>query len=252
MKKQINLNQFYSQNEIEHWQQLLGKPTFYSAGDFSKTKDPREAFRNNTRNFYPFIEEKAKLLDLGCGWGGPAQLLIEEKNVDYTGVTISHSQFNYCKNEFGLNVVLNNIETMAISSAYDVVFMMESMEHIKDLPALFSMLRPVAKTLVIQTNALAENASTPQITFGASMTTYKLSEIKTAMGAARWEVIHAEDKRFHSFPTFKFWEERLNLLREKQIPFDTQLEALVSLVNSFKTNPVQWSATFPLLNIVAR
>lgn len=251
MKSQTDLNQFYSQNEIAHWKQLLGTPMFYSFGDFSQTKEPIEAFRNNSRNFYPFIPEKTKLLDLGCGWGGPAQLLIKEKKVNYTGVTISQSQFNYCKNQLGLNVLHGNIETMVFENDYDVVFMMESLEHIKVLTALFSKLRPVAKTLVLQTNAVAENAAIPESTFGASMTTYKLSEIKSALTAANWELIHAEDKRFQSISTFKFWEERLNRLRQQKIPFDTQLEALSGLVHSFNAHPAQWCATFPLLNIVA-
>jgi cyclopropane fatty-acyl-phospholipid synthase-like methyltransferase len=251
MKKQTNLNQFYSENEISHWQQLLGKPMFYSFGDFSNTKEPLEAFKNNTRNFFPYITEGAKILDLGCGWGGPAQLLKAEKQVDYTGVTISQSQYHYCQKQLGLHVQLGNIETLNFDETYDVVFMMESLEHIQDIKALFTKLRPLAKTLLIQTNALHDRTERIGRTFGNSMVTYKGMEIAKALIDSGWYIMYEENKRFHSIPTFKFWSEGLKKLQSQDAALNPHFKALQSHIKAFETNPPAWCHTFPLLNLAA-
>lgn len=249
--EQVELNRFYSEGKIADWKKLLGEDLYYSFGDFSKTNDPQEAFRNNTRNFYAHIPEGAKLLDLGCGWGGPARLLIDEKKVEYTGVTIAQGQYDYCKNHLGLNVLQANMETMHFDTPVDVVFMMESLEHIHDISTLFAKLRPIAKKLIIQTNALHEKANAPKLTFGDSMTTYKQSQIENALQTTGWHAIHAENKRFDSIPTFAFWGNGLNKLKQQNVAISGQFDALERHVKAFQQAPAAWCQTFPLLNLVA-
>ncbi|MGB0525803.1 MAG: SAM-dependent methyltransferase [Flammeovirgaceae bacterium] len=246
-----DLNDFYSSEPIWLWKKLIGEQLLYSFGDFSQTTDPQEALCNNTRAFYPYIPHHATVLDLGCGWGGPAQLLQTERNCQVTGVTISESQYHYCKNELGLTTIHGDIEKLTFSEQYDIVWMMESLEHIVDIAALFQHLSTITNKLLIQTNCIADHMDTPRWEFGNTMYMRKVSELKQVLSLSGWKIEQVEDRRFHSIPTFQFWRNQLEVLKAAKHPIKGQLRVLEQHVVAFESNPIQWCRNHPLINLIA-
>lgn len=80
-------------------------------------------------------KENPSILEIGCGWGGYAQSLInifETKDFSYTGITISEEQYKYCqelfKSEKRINIVL--IDYRLIQGQYDYVVSIEMIEAV--------------------------------------------------------------------------------------------------------------------------
>ena len=63
-----NNGTFYTDNPLSVWQSVLGPSMHYHVGG-----------NQAVRNLYPYIDNNSKILDIGCGWGGPARLLTNEK-----------------------------------------------------------------------------------------------------------------------------------------------------------------------------
>jgi len=78
---------------------------------------------------YKFIPENSKVLDCGCGWGGPARLLIKDLNCDVTGVTVSEQQANYIKD---FKVIHSDLHDLELTEQYDVALFVESYSHLHD------------------------------------------------------------------------------------------------------------------------
>ena len=53
------------------------------------------------------------MLDAGCGWGGPLNMLINERGMTGSGITISGLQASYCMS-LGLHVEKANLEGYAM------------------------------------------------------------------------------------------------------------------------------------------
>ena len=72
------------------------------------------------------------ILDVGCGDGRLISLLTEYDEISYTGVDISSKAISFAK-AFNPNVEFINIDVKKIERKYDLVSLIEVMEHIPDL-----------------------------------------------------------------------------------------------------------------------
>lgn len=121
----MNLDEFYSENEFDIWKTILGDKLHYHLG----SKSSGDIFDQAIINLFPHIENKSKVLDCGCGWGGPARVLIDKLNCNVTGVTVSekqaHSIIDFPVHHCDLNYY-NLIEF------YDVAIFVESFCHFKN------------------------------------------------------------------------------------------------------------------------
>jgi cyclopropane fatty-acyl-phospholipid synthase-like methyltransferase len=247
-----DIDEFYSCDSIGLWKTVLGEDLHYSFGDFEKTQDIDEGMKNTIRYFYPFIEEKSNILDLGCGWGTPAQMLQTEKLCEVTGYTISEAQHEYCKQR-GLNVQLGDIEKEEILQEYDYVVMFESLGHIVDVQKLFSKIHTIAAKLIIQVNCDSETGQQGRGTvFGESMKLRTASEIKQALESTGWRVdLIDTTRRMHALPTFKFWGDNIKKAEAMGYKIEGQITVLRNMIDSFYNNPMLWVASNPLVNFVA-
>lgn len=119
-----DLDHYYSFNDIEVWKTVLGEKMHYHYAVKSKENDP---FDQAVIDLFKFIKPGSKILDCGCGWGGPANLIKEKLNCDVTGVTISKSQSEYIKN---FPVFHEDLNHFIPSKKYDIAIFIESFTHI--------------------------------------------------------------------------------------------------------------------------
>lgn len=203
------------------------------------------------RNFYPYITPSARVLDIGCAWGGPAKMLIAERNCSVTAISSSTAQVEYCRS-LDLNVLQQDLDQdLAFCiEEYDTIFSLEMISHIRNKAQLLRLLRSSASRLILSENCAADNYSGERLTFGGSMVLCTVSELVRDVESAGWKIKFMQDRRFQSLRTIALWKQNFNrVYGERQPP--GQLGILRSLVDTALKSPLRWCQSFPLIDIVA-
>ena len=144
LKHPMDLDSFYSENQIKAWETVLGEKMHYHNAINSEENDP---FDQAVLDLCEFIRPQSKVLDCGCGWGGPARLLRRELNCDTTGITISKAQANYIDD---FPVFHEDLEFYTPSEKYDVALFIESYTHIQNTPKMLKRFHPNVESIVIK------------------------------------------------------------------------------------------------------
>ncbi len=77
------------------------------------------------------LERGMRVLDIGCGWGGAAQLAVERYGVSVTGVTVSGNQAAAARERCrGLPVEIFLQDYRAIQGTFDRIFSLGMFEHV--------------------------------------------------------------------------------------------------------------------------
>ncbi len=244
-----DLDAFYSQETIDEWKQIIGEDLHYHFGYFQGNEDLETGLRQTVRNFYPHIPLGSRLLDIGCGWGGPARLLAKEQQCVVQGVSISHAQVAYCQS-LGLDVWHADIEVDRVSGVYDVIFMLEVLSHIRDKRAVLKKLRSLAPRLIISMSCMSDMIETPRTVFGSSMALVTESEFIQAVEEAGWRIQVLRNRRFQSLRTALHWQQNLARCYDDHVP-PGQLGVLQNLAETVLQSPIRWCQSFPLIDIVA-
>jgi len=124
---------FYTDNPLEVWQTVLGPSMHYHVGGDQAVRD-----------LYPYIDNNSNILDIGCGWGGPARLLSTEKHCNLHGVTNSKQQYNH----YPYTVSLADANTYTPDDNYDTTIFIESLCHLT--PQILTNIRPHTNKLIIK------------------------------------------------------------------------------------------------------
>ena len=245
----FDLDNFYSQESISEWKQIIGEDLHYHFGYFRGSEDLETGLKQTVRNFYPYITTGSRVLDIGCGWGGPNKMLSQELQCSVVGTTISVEQTKYCQN-IGLNVRTQDVETTEINGDYDLVFLLEVLSHIRNKAKLLRRLRPLVSSLILSVNCVADNYLGERTTFGDSMVLCTVSELKQYVEEAGWEIKFMQNRRFQSLRTFILWKQNLNRVYGDSQP-PGQLGILRTHVDTALKSPIAWCQSFPLIDIVA-
>lgn len=118
------LDDFYSYHDTKLWETVLGEKMHYHYAVHSNVNDP---FDQAIIDLFPFIKNNSKVLDCGCGWGGPGKLIQKELDCEVTGVTISKSQYEYIQD---FKVMHEDLETFTPDKKYDIAIFIESYTHV--------------------------------------------------------------------------------------------------------------------------
>jgi cyclopropane fatty-acyl-phospholipid synthase-like methyltransferase len=121
----LHLNEFYSENSSESWKKVLGDKMHYHSGLVNS--EGIHPMDYSIMQLYDYIEPNTKILDCGCGWGGPARQIMKDLNCDVTGITVSEEQANYIEDFKVIHADLHEVE---LTEQYDTAIFVESYCHL--------------------------------------------------------------------------------------------------------------------------
>ncbi len=246
-----HLDDFYSTDILPVWKQILGEKMHYHFGLFKNGKPENEdvwdnaPFEKAVSDLKKFIPEKSSVYDLGCGWGGPAKYLISNHKCNVVGITISKTQFKYC-NKIAVPIRYGDMENTIPPGYFDILLLLESLEHVRDKYSLLRRLRYFGKKLIIRTSCQDSNAN--NVVFGDSMLLVSSSQLKKLLEETGWKIKHWKDRRMESLPSFRVWNQRL-----KNIPKtnDFHFELWRNWCEKNQYNLNIWAKAHPLIEVVA-
>lgn len=140
----MDLDEFYSKESIKLWEKVLGPKMHYHFGIPNTDNDP---FDQAILNFFPYIKQNSKVLDCGCGWGGPGKLIQSQLGCDVTGVTISKTQSEYIKS---FKVIHSDLHEFIPQDHYDVAMFIESYTHLNDTYRVLNSLSSFVDCILIK------------------------------------------------------------------------------------------------------
>lgn len=122
----------------EFYQQWLDNTMSYSSALFeSPNQDLAAAQQAKYQRILELSEAKPgeHLLEIGCGWGGFAETVATQKNMQLTGITLSQEQLNWAQTRMrNLNaeerVSLNFCDYRDLSGVYDRIISIEMFEAV--------------------------------------------------------------------------------------------------------------------------
>jgi hypothetical protein len=139
------IDDLYSGLALETWKKILPKNLHYHFGEVNN--GGVDIFQQAVRSLYDFIAPGSSVLDCGCGWGGPAGMLIHENGCEVDGVTISKQQYDFIS-EF--KVFHEDLHEYCPKRLYDVALFMESYTHLVDAPFVLKRLAPSVRSVLIK------------------------------------------------------------------------------------------------------
>ena len=84
------IDTLYSALPVSAWEPILGADLHYHFGLFENADDSLErAVREAVRCLFGDVPMDSTVLDAGCGWGGPARVLQDERRSHVHGITTS-------------------------------------------------------------------------------------------------------------------------------------------------------------------
>jgi cyclopropane fatty-acyl-phospholipid synthase-like methyltransferase len=133
---------------VANWLHVLGEKRHYHFAQLAPFFPGSDPFDNAIRALYPFIPEGSRVLDCGCGWGGPADLLREEKGCEVTGITISQQQHAFLQNK--MPCVRADLETYEPEEGFERALFVECLTHLADPQGLFTRLAKKVPRIVMR------------------------------------------------------------------------------------------------------
>jgi cyclopropane fatty-acyl-phospholipid synthase-like methyltransferase len=246
------IDELYSSIPPQVWKDILGDELHYHFGCYETDETTfEEALRQTVRNFYDHIEPGSKVLDAGCGWGGAALMLESELDCRVTGVTLSRSQFDYCR-KGGLDIVLADLEVMDFRGMeFDMVLAIESMEHIRSRQNLFGEMRMLASKFLLRVNCVADLRTAADGYIDSWAMWMETPEtICRRLERAGWKIESMTNRRDIHARTQAHWKERLGAIY-KDSPPPGQLGILNNMCDVSLSNKEAWAKAYPLIDIVA-
>ncbi len=220
----MNAKEFYQNNTQQDWDILL-KPVdyHYHIGFPGKTDN---IFKNAIyENLFPFIKDGSKVLDCGCGWGGTAKMLMEEKGCDVTCITNSEMQVNFLK-ERQYKVIEKDLSYFIPEEQFDVAFLYESFCHVRHKQLLLKNLSLACKEIVFIAHLSEDSIAFSQDEWSAQFISIpKLINYLYNVGYKLKSIKHLDDILIES--TLDYWKSKLDIIK----PAYGQLKTLEELVD---------------------
>ncbi len=68
---------------------------FYGANEKLTLEEAQKKKYQQVISIFQNFEKNSRILEIGCGWGGFAKLLLRETSANYLGITLSKNQYDY-------------------------------------------------------------------------------------------------------------------------------------------------------------
>jgi hypothetical protein len=241
----IDLDEFYSSVSLDVWRQILGDQMHYHHGIWEASEDWDTALDNAVSSLARHVEPGTTVVDLGCGWGGPASVLKAKYGCPVVCVTVSGAQASCCASR-GLDTRQVDLDHEIPDGMWSVGWWMESLEHLERPEKALARLRPRCRKLVMRVNTCETEA---RRLFAGSMPMQSTRFYLDSLTRTGWNVTHVSNRRAESLRSPFEWLAGLRTAG-MECPDDPHLRALWDYSVFFTTRPSVY-ATFPLMDIVA-
>ena len=200
-----SIKRFYTENPLKSWQQVLGPKMHYHHGSYSDD----DIFDQTIRNLYPYIPNNSSILDMGCGWGGPATLLENEKHCHVHGVTNSLQQQQHNDQI----TFLSDVHDFIPQQDYDIAIFIESLTHFTNPSQVLANIRPYTNKIIIKDHIYYQDFYNPvwQMHFRP------IDSFKHLIQQHYNIQIIEEDKQIDVYNSYLFWYNNISKLNPNQI-----------------------------------
>jgi cyclopropane fatty-acyl-phospholipid synthase-like methyltransferase len=242
--------EYYDDMTPEEWKPILGSSLNFHFGFYKQGMSFEEGLESATRNLISCLPPRGRLLDLGCGWGGPAMQLLK-CGYDVECVTNSSAQQEYCSS-LGLHSRVLDLERGDGGDLgyFDSVIMLESLEHIIDKRSLLAKLKHMTSRVVLVTSCDSQAAGGLVPTYGGSMYMTTAAELLGVITRAGWRIDAVVDNRKCAMPTFEHWRTRIEAAYPNSMK--RPVEMLYTLCEIALADMAGFEKRFPLLLVSAQ
>ena len=175
------------------------------------------------------IQPGARILDIGCGFGGSSIYLARNYHARCTGITISPLQVEMASADAAAagasaNFLCMDAESMHFDDPFDVLWSVESISHYQDIPRFFSSAGRYLKpggTLAL-TDWFKQNSLPPRdhkkflhpIEDGMLVELHTMGDYEGWLSAAGFSVIRSD---ILNRQTAKTWDYCLDIIKDKAL-----------------------------------
>lgn len=248
--RRADVGDYYSSAPPEDWVPVIGRGLHFHFGYFTGGETLDAGLERTVREFYPHVPRGTRVLDLGCGWGGPAAMFVKERGCSVTGVTASAGQAAHCRSR-GLEAHQLDLEQGWIpgSEVYDIAFALESIEHMRDKAGILSRARQRARRLIVSASLAADGLGNYD-TYSGTMRLCTVSDLVELVTEAGWTIRSIRNRRFQSLRTLTLWRENIEANWPEGDP-PAAIRDLLDLCRHALADPLGWAGNNPLIDIVA-
>ena len=175
------------------------------------------------------IQQRARILDIGCGFGGSSIYLARKYHARCTGITISPLQVEMASADaaaagVSANFLCMDAESMHFNEPFDVLWSIESISHYQDIPRFFATAARYLKpggTLAL-TDWFKQKSLPPRdhnkflhpIEDGMLVELHTMRDYQDWLDAAGLSVIRSDILNRH---TAKTWDFCLDIIKDKAL-----------------------------------
>lgn len=216
---------------IPFWQDVLGEGLHFHLGHFpAPATSLEEAMRIAVRRLISAIPARPveRILDVGCGWGGPAFELARNWDTEVLGLTISKRQTRFMNEQADVRrapvqAITVNVEDYDFDGigSFDILWLYDVLEHIADRRLLFLKLHRAARKGAIL--AISMHCRTPhssrELLYSDALGIQLLetsAELERMLQETGWKVLSSNDYTALTRPVWKRWADNLKPLTEGQ------------------------------------
>lgn len=215
----MSVQELYDDTCPELWKQVIGEDLHYHVG-----WGEGDILHNAVEHLYQFIDIKSKVLDCGCGWGGPAKAIKKDLNCDVKGITNSPVQFEYIKDNLHIDVVLCDLHDYHPSETFDSAIFIESFCHLKDPKRVIENIKNHCNKIILREYVLIEKNYPRKYLDNWLMTIYYKEEIISLFERQGYKVVYQEDHYKNALePTLNYWLSNLGKIDQEDKTFHIKL-----------------------------
>lgn len=207
---------------LAFWRGFIGRSLHYHLGHFlSETATLDDGMKLAVSTLIDASRRDfrgARILDVGCGWGGPAEQILDRQVAEVVCITNSVRQARFVRKRLRnrlARVHHSDIEVSPVRMAgeFDVILMYESLDHIVNHSTVLSNLRKLVATrgcLLIATSCTDHAA--PFNLFSPSLGVQplkRLDDLCSTLIRAGWYVVGTMDHTELTMPGWEKWRHGL-------------------------------------------